>query len=162
MVVLEFRQKPPALIFRHPVYPALNRIAKHPSRSIQLFLRHSNAHTILLTSPSCCAHRSVLLLPFPFTSPPTPSSPLKLPSVILLLNPPLNPIPASLLIWASSSSAHASVSSGSRTALSIATGNPRCRPRSITAMRINLLPVCHAPQKEYADQGTPVEIPTQP
>src|SRR3954453_4772974 len=58
------------------------------------------------------------------------------------------------LFCASSSSAHANVSCGSNTALSIATGRPRCLPRSMTAQRTSLLPVCHAPQKLYAFQGT--------
>ena len=55
-----------------------------------------------------------------------------------------------------------SLSSGNLTALSNATGSPRCLPLSITAQRITLLALCQPPQKLYAWLGNPVEIPTQP
>jgi hypothetical protein len=52
-------------------------------------------------------------------------------------------------MWASSCSAWIRCSPGNRIALSIATGNPRCRPRSITAQTTSLLRVCQPPEKLY-------------
>ena len=65
-------------------------------------------------------------------------------------------------ILPSSSSTLPSSSPGKSTALSIATGKPRCLPLIMTAHKINLLNVCQLPQKLYMSQGTPIEIPTHP
>jgi hypothetical protein len=53
-----------------------------------------------------------------------------------------------VLLCASSSSASARLSSGSRIARSIATGSPRCLPRSITAQSTSLEARCQAPLNE--------------
>ena len=63
---------------------------------------------------------------------------------------PASPLPLLrllILITASSSSAHPSLSSGTSTARSTATGKPLCLPLNITQHSTSLLPVCQAPQK---------------
>lgn len=73
------------------------------------------------------------------------------------------PFPATRVprrIMASSSSNLSKCSRGNKTALSIATGKPRCLPRIITAHRTSLLSVRHPPENDDDVSGIPTLIPT--